>query len=192
MAAPQIRDIGALDDELLVERMRRGDEAAFEALYERYFKRIALFVGRRVDNRADAEETVQEVFINVFSSIQSYRGDAPFVAWVFGLTRRTIASRYKRRQHPVVSIEDEDIASSAPHPAAPSSLPSPDEMYDCRERADALASALAEKLSDEQREVFRLHHLEERSIAEIALALGKSEDSVKSHLYRTRKLLLAP
>jgi len=183
--------MNALEDELLVERMRDGEEAAFEALYERYFRRISLFVSRRVDNRADAEETVQEVFINVFASIQSYRGDAPFVAWVFGLTRRTIASRFKRRHHPVVSIDDEEIANSAPHPAAPSALPTPDEVLDCRERAIALDAALADQLSDDQREVFRLHHLEERSIAEIAAELGRSEDSVKSQLYRTRKLLLA-
>ena len=190
MAAPQLRDSTSLEDEVLVERLRRGDADAFDALYERYFKRITYFVARRIDNRADVEETVQEVFINVFSSIGRYRGEAPFVAWVFGLTRRTIASRFKRKHHPTVSMDDEEADASIPHPAAPSAPDSPEALYDCSERALAIRWALAERLSDEQRELFRMHHLEERSIAEIATALGKSVDAVKSNLYRTRKLLL--
>ena len=47
------------------------------------------------------------------------------------------------------------------------------------------------KLSSGQRHLFKLHHLEDRSISEIAVALDKSENAVKSNLYRTRKLLLA-
>ena len=50
---------------------------------------------------------------------------------------------------------------------------------------------MAERLSADQRALFVLHHLEERPISEIAKRLGKSEDSIKSSLYRTRKLLLA-
>lgn len=191
MAAPQVSHAELLDDKDLVERLRGGDEQAFDELYERYFKRIAHFVGRRVDNRADAEETVQEVFINVFASIHTYRGDAPFVAWIFGLTRRTIASRFKRKRHPTVPMEEDESDTPVAHPAAPSIVPMPDEVYDCTERAARLETGVAERLTDDQRALFVLHHLEERPIAEIAQRLGKSEDSIKSSLYRTRKLLLA-
>jgi len=191
MAAPSRDHAEFLEDEILVERLQGGDEAAFEELYERYFKRIAHFVRRRMNNQADVEETVQEVFINVFSSIQNYRGDAPFVAWVFGLTRRTIANRYKRKRHPTVSMEEEDTNIAVSHPATPHTLPTPEQVYDGEERARQLDAALVEKLSSEQQQLFKLHHMEERPIAEIAEMLGKSEDSVKSNLYRTRKLLLA-
>ena len=191
MAAPQVSHAELLDDRELVERLRSGDEQAFDELYERYFKRIAHFVGRRIDNRADAEETVQEVFFNVFSSIGTYRGDAPFVAWIFGLTRRTIASRFKRKRHPTVPMEEDDSDTPAAHPAAPTAVPTPDQMYDCTERAVRLETYVSERLSDDQRALFVLHHLEERPIAEIAERLGKSEDAIKSSLYRTRKLLLA-
>ncbi|MEE3329260.1 MAG: RNA polymerase sigma factor [Myxococcota bacterium] len=191
MAAPLREHAEVFKDEVLVERLQDGDEAAFEELYERYFKRIAHFVRRRMDNQADVEETVQEVFINVFSSIQNYRGDAPFVAWVFGLTRRTIANRYKRKRHPTVSMEEEDTNIAVSHPATPHTLPTPDQVYDGEERARQLDAALVQKLSSEQQQLFKLHHMEERPIAEIAEMLGKSEDSVKSNLYRTRKLLLA-
>ena len=102
-------------DETLVLLVTQGDQAAFEELYERFFKRIYLFVDKRVRNPSDTEEIVQEVFINIFNSIGSYRGDAPFGAWVYGVTRRTIASRFKRKRHTMVPLndEDQDLTTSA-------------------------------------------------------------------------------
>ena len=68
--------------------------------------------------------------------------------------------------------------------------PSPLEQYEMSERARNLCRAMEHDLSPEQRRIFEMHHLESIPIAEIAQQLSKSEDSVKSNLYRTRKLLL--
>jgi RNA polymerase sigma-70 factor (ECF subfamily) len=178
-----------LSEPELIERVVQGDVEAFDTLYERYFPRVVRFVRKRVSNQADAEETVQEVFINVFSSLHSYRGDAPLAAWVFGLTRRTLANRYKRRRAETVPLPGDeqyqalDLARTAtdgdPHAA-----------YEYGERLGRLQDA-ADRLSSDQWQLFKLHHLENRSIEEIAGTVRKSEDAVKSHLYRARKLLLA-
>ncbi len=178
----------AESDDSLVRRARTGDERAFEQLYERFFKRIYRFVDKRLRNTADTEETVQEVFINVFNSIDGYRGDAPFAAWVFGVTRRTIAGRFKRKRHVTVPLgEDEhDRASVGAFAQA-----SPLELYECEELLAQIEEKLAGRITDEQRELFHLHHLEDRPISEIARTLKKSENAVKSNLYRTRKVLLA-
>jgi RNA polymerase sigma-70 factor (ECF subfamily) len=175
-------------DELLVEHIRAGDQRAFETLYDRYFARVHHFVARRLRNRADADETVQEVFVNVFASIDSYRGEAPFGAWLFGLTRRTVASRFKKRAPALVSIGEDDVDSSF---QATTREPDPLELYEFSERLARLQDAVITELTDEQRQLFELHHLENRSIQEIAGLLQKSEDAVKSHLYRARKVLLA-
>jgi RNA polymerase sigma-70 factor (ECF subfamily) len=177
-----------IPDELLVDRVRGGDERAFEDLYGRYFARVHHFVARRLRNRADADETVQEVFVNVFASIDSYRGEAPFGAWLFGLTRRTVAGRFKKRMPALVSIGDDDVDGSF---QASTREPDPLEFYEFSERLARLQNAVTSELSDEQRQLFELHHLENRSIQEIAVLLHKSEDAVKSHLYRARKVLLA-
>jgi RNA polymerase sigma-70 factor (ECF subfamily) len=58
-------------DDVLIERIQAGDQAAFNLLYERYFGRVFGYVARRINNRADAEEAVQEVFLAVFSSLHS-------------------------------------------------------------------------------------------------------------------------
>jgi len=189
LAAPQLAHSTPPSDEELVRAVLAGDAQAFEVIYERYFKRIYQFVDRRLSNRADTEETVQEVFFNVFSSLAGYRGDAPFGAWVFGLTRRTIAGRFKRKRLPMVPLleADQDGASRT----SAHSEPTPLEAYECEERLQQLEETVANGLSKEQRKLFELHHLQDRSISEIAAELEKSEDAVKSNLYRTRKLLLA-
>ena len=67
----ELESFSAPSDDELIARVRDRDEAAFEILYERYLPRIYSFVSRRVQNRADSEEIVQEVFFNIFSSIGS-------------------------------------------------------------------------------------------------------------------------
>jgi RNA polymerase sigma-70 factor (ECF subfamily) len=175
-----------LADEFLVERLRQGDREAFDALYQRYFERVFRFVDRRMANRADAEEVVQEAFINLFSSIHTFRGDAPFGAWVFGVARRTLASRFKRKRHHTVPLGEDETEN-----ALGQGGDSPLEAYECVERLRRIRSAAEQDLTPEQRVLFELHHLEDRSIQEICRVVRRSEDSVKSHLYRARKLLLA-
>lgn len=181
-----------VSDEALVDRIRAGERAAFDELYQRYFKRVYAFLDKRLRNRWDTEETTQEVFINVFSSLDGYRGDAPFAAWIFGLTRRTLSARFRRKRHPVVPLlEDEDERAIGSLTAAAQPEANPLEQYEYNERASQIFRTLETEITDEQRTVFALHHLESVPIAEIARTLEKSEDSVKSNLYRTRKLLMA-
>jgi RNA polymerase sigma-70 factor (ECF subfamily) len=179
-------------DEQLIERILDGEKEAFDVLYDRYFRRVFSFVNRRLHNRADTEETVQEVFIGVFSSLGSFRGEAPFAAWVLGIARRTLANRFRKKRHATVSLEVEavpqmvDLLAPTLHRAA-----TPLEDYECRERIARLEDTASRQLTEEQRTLFELHHLRHQSINDIAALTRKSEDSVKSNLYRARKLLLA-
>jgi RNA polymerase sigma-70 factor (ECF subfamily) len=178
-------------DEVLVESICSGERQAFEVLYDRYFVRVYRFLDRRMANRADVEETTQEVFASLFSSLESYRGDAPFAAWVFGLTRRTLASRYKRKRAstvPLLDAEDDDASGVAAQADVSSD---PHAAYEFQERIQRLQRAAERELTKDQWELFRLHHLEHRSIEEIAHSTSRSADAVKSHLYRARKILLA-
>ncbi len=189
MAAPHpTGDDVRVPDEILVEQLKNGDSRAFEELYERYFKRIYAFVDRRLNNRSDTEETVQEVFINVFSSIEGYRREAPFAAWIFGVSRRTIASRFKKKQHPTISFQDEDADKL---PISHEGNLTPMDSYECNERIATISRLMNNRLTEEQRQLFNLHHIQELPIQKIARTLNKSEDAVKSNLYRTRKILLA-
>ncbi len=182
----------APSDEELLQRIEEGDRKAFDVLYERYLPRVYKFVSRRLNNRADVEETTQDVFIAVFSSLASFRGDAPFSAWVLGVARRTIASRFKKKVHPTVPLDTDDEPEVLDLlPGMLQREPSPLEHYECRERLELLQEAAELRLTVEQRRLFELHHLRHLTIQDIARVLRKSEDAVKSHLYRARRVLLA-
>lgn len=188
---PRARRSTREEDEQLVDRVRAGEREAFDELYQRYFKRVYAFLDKRLRNRADTEETTQEVFINIFSSIDSFRGEASFAAWVFGLTRRTLAARFRRKRHPTVPlVEDDEEAPVLQTTAGASPEATPLEHYEFMERAARLGHMLEHEITPEQRQLFEMHHIESMPIADIARALSKSEDAVKSNLYRTRKLLL--
>ena len=179
-------------DERLIAQVCGGDERAFQVLYDRYFPRVFSFVRKRLNNRADAEETVQEIFINVFSSIGSYRGESPFAAWVLGVSRRIVANRFKKRRPTTVSLEIGGEAEAGEVAASARRQPTPLEIFECEERLAQLELVAQQQLTNEQRKLFELHHLRHHSIQDIALELDKSENAVKSNLYRARKLLLAP
>jgi len=192
MAARGSEPSAPVTDEDLVEAILGGDERAFEALYERYFSRIYHFVDKRMHNRADTEEVTQEVFASLFLSLASYRREAPFAAWAFGVTRRTIAARFKKKRHETVTLSEENAEQAARLSVATLQRePSPHEVYEYNERIGRMQSAATNDLTREQRLLFRLHHIQNRSIQEIARQVAKSEDAVKSHLYRARKVLLA-
>lgn len=182
------RDELASDVEL-AQRLAQGDKEAFHQFYEAYFPRVYGFVQKKLSNRADTEEVVQDVFLNIFLSIGSFRGEAPLAAWVFGVSRRTIGRRFSRKR-PTISqarSEEDRLGDSRRE----SGLATPHEAYECRERIAAMESVANTQLNREQWEVFWAHHMEGQSVRSIAEELGKTEDAIKSNLYRTRKSLLS-
>lgn len=179
-------------DESLVQRVIAGDLSAFDLLYDRYLPRVYGYVRKRLRNRADAEEAVQDVFFAIFSSLDSFRFEAPFAAWVLGIARRTVANRFKKKQHPTVPLDlDEEPQTVDLVVPLLQRAATPLEDYECRERIERIEEAASRRLSPEQWRLFELHHLEHRSISDIAVVMQKSEDAVKSNLYRARKVLLA-
>jgi len=181
-----------VEDEQLIERACAGERGAFDVLYERYFARVYGFVARRIGNRADVEETVQEVFLGVFTGLASFRGEGAFAAWILGIARRTIAGRFKKKQHATIPLDEAgEVPPIDLFVPALRREPTPLEHYECGERIARIEAAAAEELSAEQRSLFALHHLEHLPIHEIAARLAKSEDSIKSNLYRTRRVLLS-
>ena len=89
-------------DEALVERVKDSDGTAFDTLFARYFLRIHRFVTRRLHDPSDAEAAVEDIFMQMLSALDTFRGEAPFAAWLLGLTRRTLAQR--RECGPVANL----------------------------------------------------------------------------------------
>ncbi len=97
-------------------------------------------------------------------------------------------SREQRKRHPTVPLFEDEQEGELSHLT---SGPTPLEAYECSERLSRMDQVVSDKLTAEQWNLFRLHHMEDQSISQIADHVSKSEDAIKSNLYRTRKILLA-
>jgi RNA polymerase sigma-70 factor (ECF subfamily) len=159
-------------EQLLVEAAQK-DPARFVDLYEDNFERVYAFVSRRVQQRADAEDVTAEVFQQALASLAKFewRG-VPFVAWLYRIAANAIADRWQ-------SLKRE---SGRPVMKAPS-VEFDDAEIERTERRARLFRNVA-RLPAEQRRVIEMRFAEEKSIREIARALGKSTGAVKQLQFR--------
>lgn len=174
------------DDELVLA-IRAADELAFNELYERYFQRVYNFCFARLRHHSDAEEVVQETFISVFRSIDAYRGDSLLVSWIYGIARNTVNNHLRRTKNQEQRLERaRPELMRVPTPLASCS---PEEHLNLQRCADALQDRL-DSVSSWQAEVFVLRHIENLPIDEIAARMSRSNDAVRSSLYRVKRLLV--
>lgn len=179
-------------DAMLMERFKRGDAAAFEALYRRHELRVFRYLLRHVRDHAAANDLMQEVWFGVARAADRYQPTAKFTTWLYTLAHhRMIDARRARREH--VSLEAESGHGGRDGGDAPRLI---DELADeagveppqALERADAgrrLLVALG-ALPVEQREAFVLQAEGDLSVEEIARVTGTSFETVKSRLRYAR------
>lgn len=171
-------------DERLVEGIQAGSEPHFNILYDRYFRRVFAFVFSRVRDRADAEEITQESFTAVFRSIASYSGRSTPLAWIYGIAKNTVNNhlRRARAQHERVEAAGSEATSSEW-----ASTPIDDlEMRQLLLRMDQRLRSVTRW----QAEAFWLRHVEDLSIEQIASQMERSNDAIRSSLYRVKRLLV--
>lgn len=182
------RDESAVrSDQDLVHGIRAGDESAFAVLYDRYFQRIYNFSYTRLRNRADAEEATQDTFTAVFRSIEAFRGSASLLSWVYGIARNTVNNQIRRARAHEQRVERAQAEVGTP--ALGVDDYSPEESLSYQRCARAVEQALT-SVTSWQAEVFVLRHFENLPIQEIADRMDRSNDAVRSSLYRVKRLVV--
>ncbi len=166
----------------LIRRFQRGQPRAFEALYDRYkdtVYRTAFFVTR---DSAEAEEAVQETFLDVLRALPHYRveGPAKFETWLYRVTVNRCRMRLRRKRLP--SEDWEEIEERLERIPSPHPNHDPEDTLVRRERTAALWRAVDE-LPEGQRTVILLRYQQGLAYDEIAQVLGINEGTVKSRLF---------
>lgn len=174
-------------DAEIVAAIRRGDQTAFDLLYERYFQRVHNFAYARIRNRADAEEVVQETFIAVFESIDAYRGQSSLLSWIYGIAKNTANNRLRRNKAQALRLERAELALARAAHSFDSCTP--EEHLNFRRCTDAVEKSLT-SVSHWQAEVFAMRHFENLPIQEIADRMSRSNDAIRSSLYRMKRLVV--
>jgi RNA polymerase sigma-70 factor (ECF subfamily) len=174
---------GALPDEEVVLRVRAGDTHLFEVLMRRYNQRLFRAVRAILQNDADAEDAVQQAYLNAYRHLAQFEGRARFSTWLTRIAVYEALSRRRRaRDKPLVVDDDDQITRAV------SAAPDPERQTYAGELSTLLESALA-TLPSGYRSVFMLREIDGLNTAETAQQLRVSEGTVKTRLHRARDLL---
>jgi RNA polymerase sigma-70 factor (ECF subfamily) len=170
-------------DEELVRKAQSGDERAFGELVSRYETKVYSLALKMVRNPEDAEDVLQDTFLRAYRGIKLFRGHSTFSTWVYRITANSALMRLRKKQLPLVSIEDADERE------APVNIvdwtPGPVDQLLNQETRRVMQEAV-DSLSPEFRQVFILRDVEELSNTEVAEILELSVAAVKSRLHRAR------
>ena len=173
-------------DQKLVDGIRAANEGDFNLLYERYFQRVYGYAYQRLRNRADAEEVVQETFTAVFRSIDAYLGRSSLLSWIYGIAKNTVNNHLRRAKAHEQRMERAEFTLQS---TAGLSSYTPEEHLNMRRCEDAISRRLS-GIADWHAEVFILRHVEDLPIGEIARRVSRSNDAVRSSLYRIKRMLV--
>ncbi|MDO7788509.1 sigma-70 family RNA polymerase sigma factor [Desulforamulus aquiferis] len=177
-----------LEHQLLVERSKKGDRAAFEHLVQLYENKVYTIAYRLMGNHADAADLAQDSFIKIYQALPNFRGDASFSTWIYHITVNVCRDELRKRQRrPTVSL-DEPANDNGSTYEVRSTAPGPEEELD-RNETQAMVQRCLNSLSDDYRTVLVMREIKEMSYEEIAEALGCSLGTVKSRLSRARQAL---
>ncbi len=175
-----------MDEREIIEKVRQGDNQAFEVLVERYQTKVYNLALRMCGNEDDAFDLAQDAFIRAWKSLGSFQFESAFSTWLFRLTSNLCLDylRAKKRRAAVsltmTGEEDEQAQLDVPDPAM-----TPEEAVLASEDKAILMEAI-NSLSADYRQIITLRAINDLSYAEIARILQIQEGTVKSRLSRAR------
>lgn len=173
------------DESWLIEGARRGDIAAFERLvirYESYVYNLAL---RVVSNPEDAQDIAQQSFVRVWKALPEFRGQARFSTWLYRIVTNLCYNRLPRIRRELAAMDPDENALSLPDERQ-----GPEDLVMAAGMRQAFLQAFA-TLPESYRLLVTLRHLQEMSYEEIAQVTGMPLGTVKTGIFRARRLLRA-
>jgi len=177
----------------LIDRLVLRDERAFTALVKAYERRVFALVLRMIGNPAEAEDLAQEVFVQVFKAIGTFRRESKLSTWIYRIAINLCKNRskYLRVRH---TAEQEPLDAQAERGAALdakvsySEIARPDDMASGKQAERIVQRAIAE-LEPSFRECLILRDVEDLSYEDIGEITGLPEGTVKSRIHRARAQL---
>ncbi len=178
-----------LDDQLLIEKLKQGDQAAFSEIVETRKGMVYNTVLGLLQNPEDAEDVTQEVFIKVFESVRQFKGESAFSTWLYRIAVTTALEflRKKKRKKRFAFITSLFGEGDTPVTDPPDFV-HPGVLLDQRENARVLFKAI-QKLPENQRIAFSLHKVEGLSYQEVADVMETTVSAVESLIHRARQNL---
>jgi RNA polymerase sigma-70 factor (ECF subfamily) len=173
----------------LIRRCKRGEEAAFQEVLDRYRTPIYNLCWRMTRNDEDARDLAQEVFIKVFRLLDRYDEQYAFSSWLFRIATNHCIDHLRRQRLRFMSVErdgageDDEAEMQIPSPG-----PEPDVVMERRQALEKLEEVIAE-LPPHYRVITLLRHDQQLSYEEIAETLQLPLGTVKARIHRARNMI---
>ena len=177
-------------DQQLVERVQRGDKAAFDLLVVKYQRKIFRLLSRLIRDTAEIEDVAQEAFVKAYGALPNFRGDSAFYTWLYRIAINT-AKNYlvsQGRRAPTstqADVEDAETFDDGDHLR---DLNTPDSMLVTKQVAEAVNRAI-DQLPEDLRTAIVLRELEGLSYEEIAESMQCPIGTVRSRIFRAREAI---
>src|SRR3954466_5868416 len=179
----------SISDHSLVAKLRRGDDRAFETLYERYHRRIHAYVLGMVKDHQRAEDVTQEVFVSSLRRMRATERPIALKPGIYEIAKNACIDQFRRsRRAEEVSYDAEEGLAPGDYGRLVSREPVPDAALAAKQQLDHLCGAFG-GLSDAHHEILVLRELEGLSYREIGERMGMSRPAVESTLFRARRRL---
>ncbi len=176
-------------DQILVQRVKRGEKAAFDALVLRYQSRIVSLVSRFVRNPTDALDVTQEAFLKAYRALPSFRGESAFYTWMYRIAVNTaknyLAAQVRRPQEmdsPDPDLEQFELENAAVE------MDTPEHLLLTEEIQNTVIAAI-DALPEDLRTAITLRELDGLSYEEIAVAMECPVGTVRSRIFRAREAI---
>jgi RNA polymerase sigma-70 factor (ECF subfamily) len=168
-------------DAALVARVRAGETEAYDTLVRRHIRGAYTVARRLLGNKEDAEDLVQDAFIQALDRLDSFDETRPFAPWFYRvLTNRGLNARKSIKLRTTAELDDEVMAGGE----------SPAQSAERAELRETLAAAVG-TLPERQQTIVQLAEIDGWTSGEIAQALGMADGTVRWHLHEARKALRA-
>ena len=171
-----------VSDQEIIDSVKKGNQADFSVLIDRYKDRAFSLLKRMLKNQFDAEEVLQDCFLKTYNALNSFKGDSKFSTWFYRIVYNSaltkLSSQKRKTESQMTSVEDHfDLESDY----------KPDEI----ERTDVnnLIQNIISKLPEKYSAIITMFYLNEMSIEEISEVMGLSVSNVKVMLHRSRNSL---
>ncbi len=191
---PQVNSpgLGVIDSRLLIRQAQAGDLRAFEELVVIYQDKIVTMSYYLTGNQADAQDLAQEVFVQAYTKLRSFRQEADLGSWLHRIAINMWSNMRRRQKFPNLLSLDDPVQTGEGEftrlVASDDPAGDPEEAFEGKELQESVRQALR-SLSEEFRVVLVLREIEGHSYEEIARITGCSLGTVKSRMSRARQAL---
>lgn len=191
---PSVIEPSDPSEQRFIQRLQERDERAFLELVQLYQARVYKLVFRMLGRREEAEDVAQEVFVQVFKAVGTFRGDSRLSTWIYRISANLCKNRLKyllRRKVEAREEEEPGLATGSQTGAlgvTAADLSRPDQLLEGYQLQEIVRDCMAEMDAD-FREILILRDIEDLSYEELSEVTGLADGTVKSRLHRARALL---